>query len=177
MDTFSKTALYSGWTDLPPLVAQAVALANNLGFISCCMPEQGSCCERWRGAVRAASSAKPARDAAQDWPGWRAPSARRPGSSASKSMLRGPQPARRSLLLPNGDWRLIAAYGPFDLLVLDSGGTGKRADDAPAEPAELLKPAGTLVLDDLHPPLEFWPEKAVRRWRGRNRPIPSPERS
>ena len=44
MDTFSKTALYAEWTDLPPLVAQAVALANNLGFISCCTPEQGEQC-------------------------------------------------------------------------------------------------------------------------------------
>jgi hypothetical protein len=41
METFSKTALYAEWTDLPPLVAQAVALANDLGFISCCTPEQG----------------------------------------------------------------------------------------------------------------------------------------
>lgn len=41
MNTFSKTALYATWTNLPPLVAQAVALAHTLGFISCCTPEQG----------------------------------------------------------------------------------------------------------------------------------------
>jgi hypothetical protein len=26
-----------------------------------------------------------------------------------------------------------------------------------------LKPGGTLVLDDFHPPLEFWPEEAAPR--------------
>lgn len=70
--------------------------------------------------------------------------------------------------LPNvtvlqGDWRLIERHGPFDLLVLDGGGGGKRADDTPADPARLLKPGGTLVLDDFHPPFEFWPEEAAPR--------------
>src|SRR6266481_1925056 len=37
----SKTALYSGRRDLPPLVTQAIALANRLGFISSCTREQG----------------------------------------------------------------------------------------------------------------------------------------
>jgi predicted O-methyltransferase YrrM len=41
VSAFSKTAQYAGLTDLPPLVARAVALANELGFISCCFPEQG----------------------------------------------------------------------------------------------------------------------------------------
>ena len=40
-NAFSKTALYADRTDLPPLVAQAVALVNELGFIHCCIPEQG----------------------------------------------------------------------------------------------------------------------------------------
>jgi hypothetical protein len=41
-DTFSKTALYAGRRDMPPLVAQAIALAKRLGFISSCTPEQGA---------------------------------------------------------------------------------------------------------------------------------------
>jgi predicted O-methyltransferase YrrM len=65
--------------------------------------------------------------------------------------------------LPNvtvlqGDWRQITARGPFDPLVLDGGGGGKKEKDAPAEPAKLLKPGGTVVLDDMYPPLEHWPE-------------------
>jgi hypothetical protein len=58
---------------------------------------------------------------------------------------------------------LIEGYGPFDLLVLDGGGGGKRGNDTPADPAGLLRPGGTLVLDDFHPPLEFWPEEADPR--------------
>jgi predicted O-methyltransferase YrrM len=70
--------------------------------------------------------------------------------------------------LPNvtilhGDWRVIERHGPFDLLVLDGGGGGKRDGDVPADPARLLKPSGTLVLDDFHPPLQFWPEEAAPR--------------
>ena len=97
MDTFSKTALYAAWTDLPPLVAQAVALANNLGFISCCTPEQGELLRVLARGRRAASSAKPGQDAVQGWRGWRAPLARRLGWSALKSMPHGPWPAKRSL--------------------------------------------------------------------------------
>ena len=70
--------------------------------------------------------------------------------------------------LPNvtvlqGDWRQIAVRGPFDLLVQDGGSGGKREDDPPADPAELLKPGGTLVLDDFHPPFEYWPEADAPR--------------
>lgn len=60
----------------------------------------------------------------------------------------------------HGDWREIVPHGPFDLLVLDGGGGAKRAGGPPAEPAELLKPGGTVVLDDFHPPLTEWPAPA-----------------
>lgn len=42
MNAFSKTALCANRKYLPPIVAQAVALANDLGFIHCCIPEQGA---------------------------------------------------------------------------------------------------------------------------------------
>lgn len=59
-----------------------------------------------------------------------------------------------------GDWREIIPLGPFDLMVLDGGGGGKRADAPPADPSALLKPGGTVVLDDFHPPMERWPPLA-----------------
>jgi hypothetical protein len=34
----------------------------------------------------------------------------------------------------SGDWRLLLAHGPFDLLVLDGGGNGKTLDDERVEP-------------------------------------------
>lgn len=84
MSPFSKTALYAARPSLPPLVEQAVAIANHLGFIHSCIPEEGA-------------------------------------------------------------------------------GRGKRENDPPADPAVLLKPGGTLVLDDFYPPMEFWPEAAAPR--------------
>src|SRR5262249_55994030 len=67
-----------------------------------------------------------------------------------------------NVIVLHGDWRLIERYAPFDLLVLDGGGGAKRGDDEPADPAKLLKPGGTVVLDDFHPPVEHWPEAGGR---------------
>jgi predicted O-methyltransferase YrrM len=53
----------------------------------------------------------------------------------------------------HGDWREIHRDAPFDLLVLDGGAHGKAGGD-PADPAALLQPGGTLVIDDLTPARE-----------------------
>jgi len=168
-DTFSKTALYAGRTDLPPLVTQAVALANRLGFISSCTPEQG---ELLRVLARGRAGGVIGETGTGCGAGlaWMA-SAVGPDTRLVSVEIDATRAAACQALfaaLPNvqvlhGDWRMIAGYGPFDLLVLDGGGGGKRADDVPADPAGLLKPGGTLVLDDLLPPLEHWPEEAARR--------------
>jgi predicted O-methyltransferase YrrM len=57
-----------------------------------------------------------------------------------------------------GDWTKITEEAPFDLLVLDGGGQGKSAGnpEAPADPEALLRPGGTLVIDDLTP-ASTWP--------------------
>jgi predicted O-methyltransferase YrrM len=167
MDTFSKTALYTDWTDLPPLVARAVALANAAGFMQCCTPEQGELLQvlargRVGGVIGETGTGCGAGLA------WMASAVGLETRLVSVEIDATRAAACQALFadLPNvtvlhGDWRLIAGYGPFDLLVLDGGGGGKRADDSPADPALLLKPGGTLVLDDFHPPLEFWPEAAA----------------
>jgi hypothetical protein len=46
---------------------------------------------------------------------------------------------------------------PFDLLVLDGGAHGK-SGGIPADPENLLKPGGTLVIDDLTP-TSTWPPR------------------
>jgi predicted O-methyltransferase YrrM len=169
MSAFSKTALYAGRTDLPPLVARAVALANDLGFIHCCTPEQGMLLQvlvRGRaggiiGETGTGCGAGLAWMASAVGPETRLVSVELDATraAASKALFAG---------LPNvtvlgGDWRLIEGYAPFDLLVLDGGGGGKRENDSPADPGRLLKPGGVLVLDDFHPPLEFWPEESGPR--------------
>lgn len=169
MNTFSKTALYATRTDLPPLVAQTIALANKLGFIASCTPEQGELLQVLaRG--RAGGIIGETGTGCGTGLAWVA-SAVGPETQLVSVEIDATRAAACQALfadLPNvtvlhGDWRLILEYGPFDLLILDGGGGSKRADDPPADPVTLLKPGGSLVLDDFHPPLEFWPEEAVSR--------------
>jgi hypothetical protein len=57
------------------------------------------------------------------------------------------------------DWREIHREGPFDLLVLDGGAHGKKSGGKnSADPHALLRPGGTLVIDDLTPSRE-WPPR------------------
>jgi predicted O-methyltransferase YrrM len=57
----------------------------------------------------------------------------------------------------HGDWPAILSRGPFDLLVLDGGGSGKwQGDPRRVDPHTALRPAGTLVMDDWTP-LDTWP--------------------
>jgi len=169
MNAFSKTALYARRTDIPTLVSQAVALATDLGFIHCCIPEQGLLLQvlargRAGGVIGETGTGCGAGLA------WMASAVGLETRLVSVEIDAARAGACQALFadLPNvtvlhGDWRLIEAYGPFDLLVLDGGGGGKRENDTPADPARLLRPGGTLVLDDFHPPLEFWPEETVPR--------------
>lgn len=54
-----------------------------------------------------------------------------------------------------GEWTALCAYGPFDLLVLDGGGTGK-GNAGKAAPQQWLRPGGALVVDDFSPAMT-WP--------------------
>src|SRR5690242_19318965 len=57
-----------------------------------------------------------------------------------------------------GDWHDLLAHGPFDLLFADGG---KAKAVAPETLVQALKPGGVIVLDDLTPE-EQWPAA----WRG-----------
>jgi hypothetical protein len=54
-----------------------------------------------------------------------------------------------------GDWRELALFAPFDLLVLDGGGQGK-GDEPPLDPARWLRVGSLVVLDDFTP-MAGWP--------------------
>lgn len=58
------------------------------------------------------------------------------------------------LTLHNDDWRAIEQHAPFDLLILDGGGNGKK--EPPLDPTQVLTPGGTVVIDDFTP-ADTWP--------------------
>ena len=161
---FSKTALYDGLRNLPPLVQESVALANRLNFLHCCIPEQGQLLQLLARARKGGMIAETGTGCGTGL-AWIASAVGPETKIISVEIDETRARACQKLFadLPNvtvlaGDWRQIEAYGPFDLLVLDGGGGGKKQDDAPANPAKLLKAGGTVVLDDMYPPLEYWPE-------------------
>jgi predicted O-methyltransferase YrrM len=153
------TAAYDGLTDLPPLVTEAVSLARREGFGNSCRPEHG------RLLFALASGAEMIGETGSGCGvglAWLASGAR-PGARLVSIEL---DPARAALAaelfedLPQvtvlrGDWREIDRAAPFDLLVLDGGGQGKQGSE-PADATVLLRPGGTLVIDDLTPAGE-WP--------------------
>ena len=155
------TAAYDGLTDLPPLVARAVDLARRLGFANSCRPEHG---RLLRALAAGAGTIGETGTGCGVGLAWLASGAR-PGTrlvSVEIDAERAGLVASLFADLPHlavlaGDWREIYRTGPFDLLVLDGGAHGK-SGGIPDDPQELLKPGGTLVIDDLTP-ASTWPPR------------------
>ncbi|MFY1691782.1 O-methyltransferase [Plantactinospora sp. WMMB782] len=153
------TASYVGVTGLPSIVSAAVALAEELDFPCSCRLEQGRLLTALAaGATGAIGETGTGCGVGLAWlvagrrPGVRVVSVERDGERAARV-------ARLFAEIPDvevvsGDWTLIEGYGPFDLLVLDGGGNGKQG--AAADPVRLLRPGGTVVVDDFTP-LTGWP--------------------
>ena len=149
------TAAYDGLADLPPLVERAVSLARRLGFPNSCRPEHG---RLLRALAAGAGAIGETGTGCGVGLAWLAAGAR-PGTrlvSVEIDTERAGLVATMFADLPHlvvipGDWREIYRAGPFDLLVLDGGGV-------PADPEQLLKPGGTLVIDDLTP-ASTWPPR------------------
>ena len=155
------TAAYDGLTDLPALVERAVGLARRQGFPNSCRPEHGRLLHALAAGATAIGETGTGCGVGLAWlasgarPATRLVSveidAERAGLVASL-FADLPQVA----VLP-GDWREIHRAGPFDLLVLDGGAPGK-SGGIPADPEALLRPGGTLVIDDLTP-AGSWPPR------------------
>lgn len=165
--TEGGTDRYGALDGLPPLVAEAVRLARRMGFAHSCRPEQGRLL-----AVLAAGRAGGVIGETGTGCGvglaWLASAA--PPGTTIVSAERDPDRARAvrrlfagagHVTVLTGEWPALAAHGPFDLLFLDGGGTGKDGGAA-ADPAELLVPGGTLVLDDFEPAASWPPMFAGR---------------
>jgi predicted O-methyltransferase YrrM len=155
------TAAYDGLTDLPPLVERAVGLARRLGFANSCRPEHGRLLHALAVGATLIGETGTGCGVGLAW----LASGARPGArlvSVEIDTERAGLVADlftdvpRLAVIP-GDWREIYRAAPFDLLVLDGGGQGK-GRGTPADPEALLRPGGTLVIDDFTP-AAGWPPR------------------
>jgi predicted O-methyltransferase YrrM len=156
--TVGGTAAYDGLVDVPDLVTQAVALARELQFEFSCRPEQGRLLQLLARGRRAALIGETGTGCGVGV-AWLLSGV----ATQTKivSVERDAQRAERASRLfaghPNvtilhGDWSAILPHGPFELLVLDGGGSGKTDGDTAVDPNVALKPFGTVVIDDFTPP-------------------------
>ncbi len=155
------TAAYNGLTILPPLVALAVSLARQEGFGSSCRPEHGRLLFALAAGAELIGETGTGCGVGLAW----LTSGARPGArlvsveldARRAALAAGLFSGQPQVTVIHGDWREIYQAAPFDLVSLDGGAHGKQGND-PADPDVLLRPGGTLVIDDLTPARE-WPPR------------------
>ncbi|MER6219096.1 class I SAM-dependent methyltransferase [Streptomyces sp900105755] len=161
--TVHGTGAYAGLSGLPPLVGRALDAARVQSFGYSCRPEQGRLLQVLAGG--AGGRIGETGTGVGVGLAWLASGAR--AGVRLFSVEREPERARAAagvfhdrpdVTVTCGDWRDIAAYGPFELLVLDGGGQGKVPGDPPADVERLLVPGGTVVVDDFTP-ADRWPPR------------------
>ncbi|MEU9124900.1 class I SAM-dependent methyltransferase [Streptomyces sp. NPDC048506] len=155
------TDAYQDVDALPALVQRAVRAARRHGFAYSCRPEQGRLLQVLAAGARqrigetgtgcGVGLAWLASGAAD---GVRLLSVERDQERARVAAEVFQDCAHIDVI--HGDWAKIAPHGPYDVLVLDGGGQGK--GDAAADPARLLAPGGTVVIDDFTP-ATTWPPR------------------
>lgn len=153
--SIAGTAAYRDLTDgLPALVVRAVRAAGRAGFGQSCRPEQGRLLHALAAGADRIGETGTGMGVGLAWlasgarPGSRLVSVERDAGRAAAAA--GLFAGRPEITVLAGDWTRIAEHAPYDLLVLDGGGQGK-GGGPPADPTALLRPGGTLVIDDLTP--------------------------
>jgi predicted O-methyltransferase YrrM len=150
---------YAHLRDLPDPVRATVALAASSGFDHSCRPEQGRLlallAAGWTGGRIGETGTGcgvglawmvSATDAATTLHSIEIDHSR----ALASAQLFATHP---NVTVTHGDWTQLRQHGPFDLLVLDSGGKGKDPTvDTPLDPTDgWLNIGGTLVLDEFTP--------------------------
>ena len=157
------TASHEGVADLPDVVEHAVGLARSMGFELSCHVTQGR-------LLSVLAAGRPGGLIGETGTGCGVGLAWRLSSSDADTRLVSVEAdpervaAAGSLFADESrvtvlcdDWEAMVSHGPFDLLVLDGGGAGKaRGDDRRVEPQAVLRPGGTLVMDNWVP-WQVWP--------------------
>jgi predicted O-methyltransferase YrrM len=157
------TAAYDDATELPPLVASAVALARRTGFETSCLPAQGALLAALAAGVGPGVIGETGTGCGVGlaWLASRAHPAARlasieqdPERAAAAAAVFRDVPA---VVVRTGDWSQLHDRAPFDLLVLDGGGQGK-GTEAAIDPRSWLRPGGLVVIDDFTPSAG-WPPR------------------
>jgi predicted O-methyltransferase YrrM len=155
------TAAHMAATGLPPLVAHAVETAGDAGFENSCRPAHGRLLSVLAGGLGAGRIGETGTGCGVGL-AWLATAASADSTLVSVEL----DPARASrartvfgddprVCVLTGGWQTLEPEGPFDLLVLDGCGHGKRGEQ-PIDPATWLRPGGMLVIDDFAPS-DTWP--------------------
>jgi predicted O-methyltransferase YrrM len=160
--TQGGTSGYQSAYGLPPLVTRALELARTLSFEFSCRPQQGRLLQLLAEGRRSGRIGETGTGCGVGL-AWMLSGAG-PGTKVF-SVERDKQRARAvqdmfadltDVTVLNDDWTALLTHGPFDLLVLDGGGSGKAPGSPTLDPKVALKPFGTLVIDDFTP-LASWP--------------------
>ncbi|NNE73293.1 MAG: SAM-dependent methyltransferase [Acidimicrobiales bacterium] len=161
------TAMYARLPDghVPPLVARAVAAANDLGFELSVHPATGRLLQSLAGGVQPGGLIGETGTGTGVGLAWMASSAH-PGVRLLSIEIDADRAAAAQTVFvdtPNvtvlcGDARELYEHGPFHLLVFDGGWGSAKAGDAPVGVAEVLVDGGLLTVDDFSP-MTTWPPR------------------
>jgi predicted O-methyltransferase YrrM len=156
----SGTDSYEGAQGLPEEVARAVQLAKRLSFENSCRLEQGRLLQVIASGQRGGVIGETGTGCGVGL-SWMLSavdsSARLFSVEIDSDRARACQELFKShanVHVENAGWVTLFDYGPFDLLVLDGGGSGKT--DTPVVVDEVLTVGGTLIIDDFTP-FTDWP--------------------
>ena len=162
MDGTARYAAFARRHPVPPLVLEAVALAERHGFTYTVHPATGRLLAALAGGVQGGviGETGTGTGAGVAWMLSAAPADTRivsieldPDQAAAATGLFAGEP-RVTIL--QGDANGLAAHGPFDLLVLDAPSTPGPLEWSTLDPTVHLRPHGVLVKDDLWP-MTSWP--------------------
>lgn len=154
----------SDWTSFPQRVRRAVERAERLHFELCVRPEIGRLLAVLAAGLPDDSVVGETGTGTGAGLAWMVSAAKPKVRFVSYEIDPDRAEAARELFedLGNvevvcGDAAEIYGRGPFDLLVHDGGpGSGKSGDTPPIDPAAVLRPGGTMTVDD-YTPTTTWP--------------------
>jgi len=163
--SYGGTTAHTFADGLPALVQNAVQVARSVGFEESCLPAQGRLLALLAAGVGDGVIGETGTgcgvglawmaDAAA--PGARLVSVDRDEERVSLARAVFAPLNRPRVDIVHDEWPALAAFGPFDLLVLDGGGHGKRGDP-PIDLQQWVRPGGLVVIDDITP-FDTWPPR------------------